>query len=46
MCSYYKDQVMEMIIHFAYKQFQDNKTPDEIVQTLKLDSPLLAGVEL
>lgn len=46
LCSYYKDQVTEMIIHFAYRQFENNKTPDEIVQMLKLNSPLLAGAEL
>lgn len=46
LCSYYKDQVMEMIIHFAYQHFKNNKTPKEIVQILKLDSPMLAGVEL
>jgi len=46
LCSYYKDQMIEMLIHFAYRQFQDNKTPTEIIQTLKLDSPLLAGIEL
>jgi len=44
MCSYYKDQITEMIIHFAYRQFQDNKKPDEIIKALKLDSPLLVGV--
>lgn len=44
MCSYYQDQITEMIVHFAYRQFQDNKNADEIIKALKLDSPLLAGV--
>ena len=44
MCPYYKDQITEMIVHFAYRQFQDNKNPDEIIKALKLNSPLLAGV--
>ena len=42
LCSYYKDQAVEMLVYWAYEQFRFHKKPDEIIQSLKLNSPLLA----
>jgi len=42
LCSYYQDQITEMLIHWAYEQFQNKKKPEDLIKTLNLNSPLLA----
>lgn len=44
LCSYHKDCVMEMIIHWSYAQFKNGINPNDLIKTLKLGSPLLADV--